>query len=458
MINKDNINLYVSQRVHYTQIVSETNDALSCYYGGTALERLIERFSDNEIEEKYRWRVKAVVRNFDNYVKEISNQYIEGVFRPGGVLRSVSSDILQRSIETRYTAFINKLLPISLLLPELYVKICLPKFESSSVVSKQDVIDKKIIPYPAMIFPQYIRSYELNDEGTLKWISVVSEQTEEYEEYHIYDELTKYTVRVADRKAALVAEEFHGHKNVPFVRISWADNNSVEGRPKPGYSMMYDVINKTIGAMVWLSMLHESGLFHLFPKLVTDARTFDSIQKAGGDLSVNKVIKEEIGPDGGALATRYLDMPSTEFDLLDKIYYERIPNSIYRAARLRDRSTEKSQSGISKLFDMVPEISVLSSIAQYFQRFEAEIIRKMADVFDAGSDVVVQYPTTFDVKSVNEILSEVGQLVETLDKTSLPESKTAAQKIALELYRRILPNLTSEELKKIEQEVLTEGV
>lgn len=445
---------HVTPRGGLERIGVNTRRALAAYYGGELLADYIPKFSAQEDDDKHKWRQNTSIESYDNYPEEILQQYLEGISKAGGIKRDVKVPDLNKRLEDDYASWFEaELMPMALLLDEVYVRICLPQSDAN-IKTLRDKKDAKLFPYPVLWFPESVVNFSCDRHNRFEWICISLGDSR----YEIYDKKNVYTCTFVNVEKGVSIDETqpHGFNAVPFVRVMWRENKSEAGLPKPGRAFLSNVINKSISGIRYVSMQAEIIHFHAYPKLVMDEITKKNIEKQGG-MGPGQVIPEGVNPGGtgGEGATRYLTMPDTELRAIMEIVYERIPKAIYRAARLRDRSTDKVQSGISKVMDMAPEISVLSDICKYLSRVDRQIVEFLASVWTEkdNPDVTIDYPKTFDVKSTSEILNEVAILVKTIGDSSLPQSETAEAIIAARMYMSLLSDLDATKKAKIEKEI-----
>lgn len=441
---------FVAERPGFPKVIAESNKALACYYGGDSLIPYILKYSSLEDEAKFQWRQGKIIENFENYAQEIAQQYVEGITRAGTIVRETKNIDLDFQLKESYSKWFKKdLMPMALMLPEVYVQLCKPP-AAGPVMSKQDALDQKLMPYAVLVFPQFVQNFQAERDNKINWITI-----KQGDNFEIWD--AKEVVTIDKEGKAVVPKKLHGFKRCPFIRVLWRENKAIAGTPKPGYSFMFNITMQTLSLLTWVGQLQESALFHLYPKLVWDEDTKKMTQKQGG-IGADTPLTEPSGPDVGG-KTRYLTMPGTEMEILERITYERKQASIYRMARLRDRSIDKNQSGAAKRYDMIPEVSVLTDIAEYIYDFDKEIVLFMAEEWIENlklDNVSITYPRTYDNKSTAEVMNQVADYQATVDGSSLPTSITAQKIIAKKIAIATcidLSDLSDANRKKIEAEI-----
>lgn len=440
------------------------------YYGGHALERMIDSFSVREDPVKLQWRKQVTIDNYENYPQEISDQYLESLKKAGKIKRAFDAKEDAEPnlyLDSEYREWFDKEFSVmALILPELYTQINLPKLEEGDyerILTKADEMEMELAPYPCLVFPQYVQNLGLGKSGEVEWISIREEyfwtdptsgQSVQRFKFYVYDEKYVYELEPDGHNVyGQIGEKLHGFSECPFVRTVWKENKYVIGEIKPGQAMMYSIIKKSRGALSFMSMMLENIHFHLFPKLAMSETTYKNVLEQG--IGATQTIVEGVdATDKADGTTRYIETSTKEIEILDEIVHERIPTVIYRRARLRDRSTEKTQSGFSKAFDMVPEVAVLTEIAEYFYKSDCKILELLAEGFQIQEDKIeLVYPHVFNVKSTAEILQEVTSFTQTMDKSSLQQSPMANLELAMRIYQQMIPDKDPEWYEEVRKEL-----
>lgn len=443
MITPDILSQATEPRSCDTQLTAETREALAVYFEGDRLKGFLPQFP-KEDDQKYYWRQNATLENYDNYAKEIVEQYVEGVFRTKYPERETGDPDLDAWIYENYQKwFTTDVAPFALLCPELYVKIELPQ-ATEEILTKADQQQYQGLPRLSVVYPQNVVNLQIDYEGEIDWISIRKANGD----IVVYDREEFVVLQEAEDKGYVEIErDSHGFSSVPVVRFMYRKNTAVNTKPKMGHAFMYSVIKKSLGALKYCTMLVEAVHYHLFPKVIMSDETFKQTQKMGTGAATP--IIEPSGADQANASTRYLETSTTEIDALQNILYERIPKAIYRAARLRDRSTEMEQSGISKAFDMVPEVAVLTQISDYLYDGDYKILSLMAEARGRTTEVKLEYPTTFDTKSITELVREVVDASRAQKEAGLPQSATANRLLAERINSQMLPDVEDKEWSAI---------
>lgn len=465
-------------RPDYYGICAQGSEALASYFEGDALRRLIRAYP-KEDDEKFTWRREAMMNSYDNYVKEISESYIEGVFRTKPAKRETPNAQLDTYLKDEYADwFTQELAPFMLFMPEIYVICDIPKADGE-IHSEKDRQEKQGHPFPVICFPQYCVNFGYGPDNQIEWISFFYNEPPTEEElkaaqkgdkdiwYEVYtaDEYAVFNqkgelVTVPDLETNPVA---HGRGQLPVIRITYRPNLSATDSRRCGHAFMHSIVKIGLGGLTAKGVLHDYEYYSLFPKLVAHPDTLTNMVETG--IGGNKPIATAASNQDAKLTgdthwqdqPYYLSVPVEEFQAVERICFERIPQAAYKAARLRDRSGGKTmeQSGIAKMFDMVPELGVLKAVAKYFRRFDVAIVKMLASMADSNEeDVKVEYPTSFDIKTLSEILKDAQELGKAMKESALPSSETASAMIAEQIYLGWFPDLTESEVNEIKKEIL----
>ncbi|HEY3875559.1 MAG TPA: hypothetical protein VGM92_08775 [Candidatus Kapabacteria bacterium] len=461
------------ERPNRRRLIEDTSAALALFSGGREeLQPLILLWSGQEDPASYEERVRITADNYRNLLRQIINKYLEAITRAGEIKRECENKDIDDYIKSDYKQFFwAECAPYLLLLGEFWVQGAYP-VAKGEIQTAQDQIDMQGNPYLTIHYPQFIRNFEYDRDGNLLWVTVERPHNvimrgaiqtimriEYYDDtnYVVFDKkgVAGKTGTGIDKKLKQVSEPaLHGFGEVPFRRFAYSENNALLGEPKIGESRTADVIRGCKGLLHWISMQVEAAHIHLRLQLVGPKKTLDAINENGmGNRSY-------IPEDSGGLPTaghpvRYLEKPRTEFDILDRIVYERKVNEIYEDARLRDPSIRKAaESGFAKMLDMIPDLGVNKENRDYLMQCDEEILELIAN--PDGKDkieIVVTYPDSFDIKSVNEKIKETTDMYSTIIDGRLPRSKTADQMVSRELYLQRLQSLSEAEQKTLDTEL-----
>jgi hypothetical protein len=174
------------------------------------------------------------------------------------------------------------------------------------------------------------------------------------------------------------------------VRMVYEENRLLGGNV--GHAFMAEVVSLCLATLNIDAMAVEAIVQHLSPKLVTDGKTAEGILKTG--IGAHNLIIEGDGNAGAITGvTRYLQMNGFEIETLLDLSYDKLPNQVMEAARLRDRTANASASGLAKLLDSAPEINAIKDIATHFQLYDQRIGSLLAEGYQPGLTCTTVYPT-----------------------------------------------------------------
>lgn len=450
-----------TQRPDYPSLVMQTRQALGTYYTGMALRRLINPYPAED-DDKFTWRRERMLDENDNYVKEVTNLYIEGVFRTKPAERKTGINSLDKYLSEEYDRWCNdELYAFSLIMDECYVVITVPEAKGE-VHNLADRNALQGLPFPTIYFPQYCVNLQLNEGGALDWICFYEGDPPEIDEngiptpttgkeatekrlYTLYDDTYCLTL---NEKGEVQKQVEHGYGFVPVIRVQYGADHSAKDPIRMGHAFMRSIVNLNMASLNAIGALQDYIYYSLYPKAVMGERTAENVLN-DGDGAASIVRHAGDGPGGmkQEINPYYMKVPIEELEALERIVYERIPAKVYRTARLRDRTTNKSlrvtqQSGVSKAFDMVPELGVMKKVAQFWQRIEETIIKMFVQLLDGNPDrVTVQYPQSFDTKSLSEIMAENVQFGQAMKATAMPSSNDGTLELAKRAYRAMVPDM-----------------
>jgi hypothetical protein len=434
------------RRPGFPRIVKQTQHALALYFGDEELYPLIPILPKEE-DEKHQIRKRAVADGCPNYLKEIAETFVEGVFFAQQPTRK-AAPVLEEWLKTAYHKFfVEQFAPFSLFLPEMFIQVGAPPKRTDAdgkdveAANASQQREMGLFPTLAVHLPHTVLSFEECDR---KITSLVLQCGDKYE---VWDGENCAEV---SKEGNTIRTEAHGFKRCPFVRAIYRENLAVAGLPRIGHAYLSSCVGRAKAALENYSQLWEARYFHLHPKLASDPETIAAMLETGTGAGIpipeNKV---------NAGNTRYLVMPNTEIDKLFQTVYVEDPKLIYREARVRDRSNEGTMaSGIAKAMDLVPEVKALKQVAGFWQYVDEQIL-DLATNGQNGSNTPVsaEYSGTYDTKSPAEVVGEVAATTKAMKDGALPTSPTANSILALKLYDLLLPDLDKAKQTAIEDEL-----
>jgi hypothetical protein len=460
------------RRDNHRELKSRQKMALAAYEAGSLLLPYIYPLSPKEKADTYAQRKTQTLNHYENFVRYIIRIYLEGIYREGQVTREVKTekqgDALHAYLSSEYGRFIQReAAPYCILLDETYIVVDAPKLQTvpigvtedgAEIRTRAELQTDEAIARPYLVFQGSVRNVSFTKDGALQWISF-----EQGDKLWLYtdEETACYRLGSGSRNASGSTTETiqqpapHGYAvdgkpTIPVVAAihSW---NRAQGEPI-GRSMIFEAVYMSIGVLQFISMFIEACYAHLSMKLVMGEET----AKATGEIGNYQIIVERpdktMQGDRAYPNTRYIQMPSVELDKLIEIIHERTPESIMRVARLR--STGGEASGVSKLVDAVPELNALKDIARYLHHVDKSIATLIASKAEYPPDSInIKYPTSFDVRSVTESVTDWTALSEMLASGNVPSSEEFMREIARKVVAAFLPDADAELVDKIHKEI-----
>lgn len=436
-------------RPNFERIKKATTEALSLYYGEDELYNLIKILPKEE-DEKYQIRKKAVAETARNYLKEIAETFVEGVFFTRAPKRK-GANVLNDWFNGEYHRFfVEEFAPFSLFVPELFIQIGAHK-SGAEIKSAYAQKEAKAYPTLAVHLPHKVQAFGC-DEGRVTWVLLEKGEgdTATYEYYNDtqFLEINKKG-EILNREEA---QQKHGFNRCPFVRAVYRENKALPGIPRVGHAYLSGVVARAKGALEHVSQLWEAVYFHLHPKFMSNAETIAQMMESGFGAGIPNI--EKPGPTG-VLPSRYLDMPNTEIEQLMRITFEEDPKAIYAEARVRDRTAEGAlTSGASKAMDLVPQVKALKQVAGFWQSVDEAVMDICSNgQTDTVSESVAEYPSSFDTKGPAETVNEIAAVAKAMKDGGLPQSATASVALSTKLYDVLLPDLGKDVMNTIVNEL-----
>jgi hypothetical protein len=437
------------RRPGFPRIVKQTQHALALYFGDEELYPLIPVLPKEE-DEKHQIRKRAVADGCPNYLKEIAETFVEGVFFAQQPTRK-AAPVLEEWLKGDYHKFfVEQFAPFSLFLPEMFIQVGAPPKRTDAdgkdveAANAKQQREMKLFPTLAVHLPHTVLSFEEQDGKITQLVLQCGDK------YEVWDGENCAEV---SKEGNMIRTEAHGFKRCPFVRAIYRENLAIAGLPRIGHAYLSSCVGRAKAALENYSQLWEARYFHLHPKLASDPETIAGMLEtgtgAGIPIAENKV---------NAGNTRYLVMPNTEIDKLFQTVYVEDPKLIYREARVRDRSNEGTMaSGIAKAMDLVPEVKALKQVAGFWQYVDEAVMDLATNgQVDTETEVSAEYSGTYDTKSPAEVVGEVAATTKAMKDGSLPTSPTANSMLALRLYDLLLPDLEKAQRTTIEGELKPE--
>jgi hypothetical protein len=448
-ITKDVITRAMSKRAKYTELCRITEQALASLEGGEALYPYIFPFSPREDGKKLANRRRQTLNHFDPYPEEVTNIYVENIFRSKEDRREVEKvDSLNEYLKGRY--YLN--------LPETFIFFERPSPpDGVTLLSPADIARLELYPEPSIVFPDSVPYVEVDKRDNVELARVVDGSG--------YMIITKTHIALVDKNGKLRTDteepmyehgfiDEMGKPSAPLRRHYYRKSYSI-GRGAIGRAFFQQIQQKSIAGLQFVAMFIEAAYQHLSMKLKMSKQTADATADEGGGIGLGNfdLIIEEGGPN--SVPTAYVAMPAMELQTLMKLIYEVMPEIMFRLARLRLPGSGTAASGIAKLMEAIPELNAITKAIETVWQFDELTVKFIAANFkpSRGKKVVVSYPSTSDVRSTTEKMTDVATLATTIASGKIPSSPTLLGEIMKRLFRSLLPDLPEEKFKVGEKEI-----
>jgi hypothetical protein len=461
-ITEDVIKRAMGKRPKFKELCRVTEQALASLEGGEALYGYIFPFSPREDGEKLANRRRQTLNHFDPYPEEITNIYVENIFRSKEDKREVEGvAVLNDYLKNRYYKWLtNEAIYYYLNLPETFLFYERPETpEGVEILSPADSQKLELFIEPSLIFPDSVPYLELDRKDNVELARVVDGKG--------YMIITKTQIARVDKSGKLRTDldpeerqydhEFidqYGNPAAPLRRHYYRKAYSI-GRGVVGRAFFQQIQLKSIAGLQFISMFIEAAYQHLSMKLKMSKQTADATADENGAIGTGNfdIIIEEGGPS--SVPTGYIAMPAMELQTMMKLIFEVLPEIMFRLARLRLPGSTTAATGIAKLMEAIPELNAITKAIETVWQFDEDTVKFIAANFKGaqGKKVVVSYPSNHDVRSTTEKMADIATLAETISTGKVPSSPTLVGEIMKRLFRAILPDISKELLDKGEKEI-----
>ncbi len=293
--------------------------------------------------------------------------------------------------------------------------------------TRADQTQAKIYPYATLYSQPHIVNWEYNDEGDLVMVTtdtnimadedgrVDGEEQKVYPVYREYtmDEITEYAVIKKEKKIIGTAPARNITDASGTERLPWIAGGIIKSKKFPEYwkSPIDGISDKSIELYNRNSQagaLYDKAGFSV---LVVGPLTNVTVL---GEHSILKLGKDDPAPF-------YLSPDSTLFDQYRR-ELERLINEIFGIAGVKNRVTtsQATSSGLAlKLEDAATEDKV-KMIADATAHFEIQTVYMLADamgLYNDRGDIVIAYPKSYDIKTMQEELKELETVALTNNKS-----------------------------------------
>ena len=450
----------------------------STYEGGREwFDKNIHRFH-REGDKDYRDRVARAYRfNHTREVVDLVNKYI---FKPDIVRRDADVDDVLADFWKHSTLSgkdMNEFMKLCSQRASIFGKAwaVVDTNYSGGVISKRDLKNGKYRPYVYMLSPIDMLDIAFDDDGTIAWAKVREYSRDDDTVLSSGKVVPRYRIWTKDFWALIVEKrnpkgevvsydiEDGGSnflKEVPIVAI----DHMIDENAYIGSSLIDDIAYLDRSVANYLSNLDEIIQDQTFSQLIIPFQAMmppGALDDNGDDENARVVelgTKRVFTYDGQAnSAPQYISPDPNQASLILKVI-EKIINEIYHSTGLAGERTKQdnamgidNSSGVAKAFDFERMNAMLASKASSLQQAEMKILELVAKYIGAtvpdDERSVVQYPKTFDVRSLYDEF-EIAQRLALVDAPGSVRREQMNQ-VAEKLFNR----LSTEDLRKMQADI-----
>lgn len=457
-----------------TDLKADIKKALATIQGGSCLYDYIPQY-DKESPAKHDRRRSKTADRHEPFPDEIASQYMETIYSGERVTRKAADPALTEYLNSDFATFMAGTVgPLGMQLHETYVIVAQKRGPvTSRAQTMADIRRERLYSGCQVIYGDAVRAYSATSNGEMEWVA-----------FDAQDGDRKFVVVYDDTSIHILGGSFtpvkppaswldgwtdyprHGFPMCPVVRVALGESRKYPGI---GFAPLTSVVRKTVALLNTASNMVDAQELHLTLTLVADDRAIQYLEMHGKgnatplqsqvagtapDFGTTKPIGVTPGPSGG-IAPYYLELPKAPFEIMDKEIYERLPASIYRSARLRNREGGTA-SGTARVVDLQPELRAVAMVARRLSDIDWMLCRIIA----AGSGVDLTtdnfthaYPTEFDIKGTQESVLDAISIGDGMNSGALPQSDTLQKEYAKTIARRLLPNREASVYKQIDAEI-----
>lgn len=454
--------LLLRRHPEYNSCSIEWEFFLKSYKGGKSFidDNLHQYYKEGDTEYKQR-KERAYRENHTKRVVDLLNSY---QFKESPK-RSVDNKILQNWLQnidgkdTELSKFIKSVSMYADILGRVYVAVDkkqLPKDEETG--TQLDTL--KSMPYCYLIFPQNVLDLAFNDDGTIRWILIREDTRDDADPFNMTGDVTdQYRLWIGgewylfDSNGSEIEKGDTGLGRVPIIVFDNEEtDNAYYSRSFIADIAYLDraIFNNWSRLDVILNDQTFSQLIMPVESLVlVDTDTDDSNDKKRQQLikiATNRILlysseagttPQYISPDANQ-AKLILDTIKQQTEMLYAV--------IGAGGEIGTQATE--QSGVAKSYDFDKLNKLLVSKGKNLEQLEYYIIKLFGEWMNISlGNYQIQYPDTYDVKSLSDELLQVQSLL------ILGISQTFDKEILKGVVAKAIPQATPEILEKINKEI-----
>jgi len=405
-----------------------------------------------ESDRTYKDRIRRAF--YLNYCGAIIDTYISHLNKQAPITETTkvanwdkfSTDVNRRG--DSMVEFRHDFQAAAMVLGHCFILVDKPRGEATSAA---DEIERGLLPFYTLYYPWDIWDWQLDRFGEPFWVKIV--ERADTRRNPIDEERGNRLNRrfkIWTREAWISYNEEgnidgHGEHNLGKVPLVPVYNRKRQRSRFLGVSAINDIayVNRRIFNLG--SLIDEFAYRACFPMLINPIQMGEN----NSELEISETLIMDF-PDTARHPPDWLAPPTAPMEFLAR-EIETSEQKIYRLARLEagfEARSKQPASGISKAFDWMETSTVLSQKADNFEEGENRAAQLWLDwMGNKTGSIIVEYPDTFDVKTLEKDLDDASEL------SSLFISEALMERVFNKLVEKIDPKIPPEERAKIREQI-----
>lgn len=367
------------------------------------------------------WEDRKRMSYYYNFCSPIIDIYTDHLFKQpiSEDFGSIEQEVMDRKedIDNKQSSvaeFRREVADMAQIYGHVFVMTDSPQYDGR-VVSKADILNNNLLPYFTIHHPQCVLNWALDEFGRPYWV-LLMETVDANQDPFNYDrsrvELLRYRLWTRqewvlfDHEYNEIGRGTHGLGVVPIVCVF--DKQSKKVRNFMGISAIADI------AFIARDVYNSCSEL----KQILRDQTFAFLAIQGTSSEYDEL---SVGTSKGLLyppdraIPQYVSPPAQNAD----VYFQHIDRQVskmFQLAKLEGGSasfngqTAVQQSGVSKAWDFNQTNSALSKKANNLEDGETKMWYMFAAWLDKEFDGSIEYPSEFDVQSLNNDLDEAEKM------------------------------------------------
>ncbi len=318
-----------------------------------------------ESDEKYERRKRLAY--YPNFVKKIVDTFTAQVFkRPPQRQLTKEYELFVNDVDktgTYIDDFMRRALKLSLIFGTVFIIVDKPSEEART---KQEEIERKLLPYATIRLPNQVEDYELDEYGNLKRI-VFREGKERKRE------LSTEVLRVLNKRGEVILERENPLGVLPVVILRTSDKLLYEELFSEPF--IYTIAQLNFELYNLISEIREILRNITFPVLIYPVRSIESFSQKEMIMGTENALLYE--PETGGKPDFIAPPPAPVEVYLE--YINKVIEQIYRTVNLEfTLGSQTQKSGVALEFEFQNLNTLLSMFAMNLEKAEYEIANLVA--------------------------------------------------------------------------------